>query len=172
MDTLIKVCKFYFDKNDAISFISGASKLADGSIDEKNAIYISDLADDVDYFALLLVRGDPGRSLPSFVNPKTRVVKPVSPQDAGDVPGASAHVVISKAAIAAGGDQGRHRMAIERATGLSKTLARDFLTHLMGRYAEEHPHEFMRSGVRTRRKSRRRSHIALHADLIRNRTPA
>lgn len=143
LDVLIKVCKYYFDKNDAISLIGGAGKLADGSVDPTNAIYISDLKDEKDYFILLLVRGDPKRRLPSFVNMHKRIVKPVTPQDVGDVPGASSHLVISKAAISGGSDQGRHRMAIERTTGLSKTLARDFLTSLMARYAEEFPAEFV-----------------------------
>ena len=53
------------------------------------------------------VRGDPGRALPGFVNPTSRAVKPIVADEPGFVPGASCHVVISKEAIAAGGDQGR-----------------------------------------------------------------
>ncbi|MBY5797763.1 hypothetical protein [Rhizobium leguminosarum] len=154
LDVLIKACDYYFKKNDAISYISGAGKLADGSIDPTNAIYISDIRDEANYLCLLLVRGDPGRRLPSFVNPATRVVKPVAPQDSGDVPGASSHLVIAKAEIATGTDQGRHRMAIERTTGLSKTLARDFLTSLMARYAEDFPAEFVASKRRKNKKDK------------------
>lgn len=154
IDVLVKVCNYYFNKKDAISYISGASKLSDGTVDPTNAIYISDIKDEADYLCLLLVRGDPGRRLPSFVNPVTRVVKPVTPEDSGDVPGASSHVVIAKAEIASGTDQGRHRMAIERTTGLSKTLARDFLTSLMTRYAEEFPPEFIATKRRKNKKEK------------------
>ncbi|MGV1949673.1 hypothetical protein ACQZ44_02515 [Agrobacterium vitis] len=140
---LIEAASHYYNLNDAISLISGGGKLDDGSPDPTNAIYIADLKDEIDYFMLLLVRGDPKRRIPSFVNMHQRIVKPVTPQDAGDVPGASAHLLVSKAAIAGGGDQGRYRMVIEKTTGLSRVLARDFLTGLMARYAEEFPANFV-----------------------------
>jgi hypothetical protein len=45
-------------------------------------------------------------------------------------------------------------MAIERTTGLSKTLARDFLTSLMARYAEEFPAQFVASKRRRNKKEK------------------
>lgn len=152
LSMLTKACSYYYEKDDALSLIAGGGKGADGKPDPTNAIYVSDLKDEPDFFSLLLVRGNPNRRLPSFVNMKKRVVKPVKPQDEGDVPGASCHVVISKAEIAAGLDQGRYRMAIERTNGLSKTLARDFITSLMGRYAEDFPADFV---AEKRRKSKK-----------------
>ncbi|MCV9997339.1 hypothetical protein OE766_03685 [Pararhizobium sp. YC-54] len=165
LEVLIKVCKYYVEKDDAISYITTGGKLAEGKIDETNAVYISELSDEKDFFSLLLVRGDPGRTLPSFVNPKTRIVKPVSPQDVGDVPGASSHVIISKASIASGTDQGRHRMAIERTTGLSKTLARDFLTNLLARYADEFPSEFV--AEKRRRSAREKQESIAYRPTVR-----
>lgn len=154
LDKLTVACKHFYDLDDAISQIGGGSKRADGSINPSNAIYISDLRDEKEHFLLLLVRGNPHRRLPSFVNMQQRVVKPVVPQDEGDVPGASCHVIISKAQIAAGVDQGRYRMAIERTSGLSKTLARDFITHLMERYAEKFPAEFIADKRRKNKKEK------------------
>lgn len=143
VESLVKACNYFYSRDEAISAISGGSKLADGSANPSNAIYISDLEDDTEFLSLLFVRGNPNKRLPSFVNMRDRIVKPLVPEDDGDVPGASCHVVISKSEIASGHDQGRYRMAIERTTGLSKTLVRDFLTDLMARYAEAFPGEFV-----------------------------
>lgn len=154
LSVLVDACSYYFDKNDAFCYLKGGGKISSDDIDKKNAIYIADLNNDGDYLKILLVRGDPQRALPSFVNLQTRIVKPVEPEDSGDVPGASAHIIISKQAIAAGGDQGRHRMIMEKATGLSKTLAKDFLVLLMGRYAEEFPEKFVAEKRRTKTKEK------------------
>ncbi len=143
LSTLIEVCKHYYDKDDALFPIKTSAGKPASDQDSSNAIYISDLDDTNETFSLLLVRGDPERGLPSFVNPKTRTVKTITSDEPGDVPGASAHIVISKQLIASGNDQGRHRMAMERTRGISKALARDFLTALMARYAEEFPEKFI-----------------------------
>lgn len=143
IDALLKACNYFYSRDEAISAISGGSKLADGTTNPSNAIYISDLKEDSEVISILFVRGNPNRRLPSFVNMKKREVKPIVPPDVGDVPAASCHVVISKSEIASGSDQGRYRMAIERTTGLSKALVRDFLTDLMGRYAEAFPGDFV-----------------------------
>jgi len=143
LQTLIDACKFYYDKGDAISFIVGTNAKADASIDESNAIYISDFGDSADYFSLLLVRGDPGRGLPGFVNPKKRKVKPIKSDEPGDVPGASSHLIISKQAIVGGSDQGRYRMAVERTRGIGRALAKSFMADLLGRYAKEYPEKFV-----------------------------
>jgi hypothetical protein len=143
LQTLLDACKFFNDKKDAIALIVGTNAGAKESLDESNAIYISDLKDEDSYFSLLLVRGDPGRGLPSFVNPKNRKVKTITSDEPGDVPGASSHIVISKQAIAAGKDQGRHRMAMERTRGIGRALAKSFLSNLLERYAKEFPEKFV-----------------------------
>jgi hypothetical protein len=76
------------------------------------------------------------------VNPSSRVVKQSKPDEPGFVPGASFHIVISKQDIASGTDQGRFRMAMETTRGIGRAMARDFLSSLMARYAEEHPDQF------------------------------
>ncbi|RWG02556.1 hypothetical protein [Mesorhizobium sp.] len=143
LQTLIDACKFFRDKDEAISYIVASNAKADAPVDESNAIYISDLSDTADYFSLLLVRGDPGRGLPGFVNPQKRLVKPIKTEEPGDVPGASAHLIVSKQAIAAGGNQGRHRMALERTRGIGRSLAKSFMADLLGRYAKEFPEKFV-----------------------------
>lgn len=138
---LPEACKYYHDKQQAISHIVGANLKSEAE-DPTNAIYISDLRDDQTHFSLLLVRGDPGRRLPGFVNPALRTVRSVQADEAGFVPGASCHLVISKQEIAAGGDSGRYRAAIEKTRGIGRVLARDFLAQLLARFAEEHPERF------------------------------
>ncbi|RWN61459.1 MAG: hypothetical protein EOR99_31145 [Mesorhizobium sp.] len=143
LDTLIESCKYFYGKDDAIALIVGTSAGAKDTQDESNAIYISDLKDEQGYISLLLVRGDPGRGLPSFVNPKSRTVKTITSDEPGDVPGASSHIVISKQAIATGKDQGRYRMAMERTRGIGRALAKSFLSNLMERYSKEYPEKFV-----------------------------
>lgn len=143
LQTLIDACEFFYAKGDAISFIVGTNAKAGEGMDESNAIYISDFDNNADYFSLLLVRGDPGRGLPGFVNTKKRKVKPIKSDEPGDVPGASSHLIVSKQVIATGGDQGRYRMAIERTRGIGRSLAKSFMTDLLARYAREHPEKFV-----------------------------
>ena len=144
LDTLVEVCSYYYEQETAFSHIEGVGGINQAS----NAIYISDLAQDDRYFSILLVRGDPGRSLPSLVNPANRTVKPVVADEPGDVPGASCHLIISKARISKGQDGGRHRVAMERTRGVGRALARDFLTQLMHRYADEFPDKYTAERVR------------------------
>lgn len=154
METLFGICRHYFEKEEAFSTI----KMPDGSTKETNAIYVSDLAEDANTFSMLLVRGDPARAFPSFVNPKKRTVTPITTDDPDEVPGASSHLVISKRATGVGHHKGRHRTAMERTRGITRSLARDFLTSLMGRYAEERPDEFVAEKVR-RKKTEKPEHL-------------
>lgn len=151
--TLTEICTYYHGKNDAIAYVVGAG-LADESLDPTNAIYIADLEDTTDYHSLLLVRGDPKRAAPAFVNPATRMVKESKPTEPGFVPGASCHIVISKQEIASGSDQGRFRMVMEQTRGIGRALARDFLTMLMARFAEEFPDRFVAQKRKKRAKDK------------------
>lgn len=143
LQTLIDTCRFFYEKNEAIAYIVGTNAKAQDTLDETNAIYISDIRDDENYFLILLVRGDPGRGLPSFVNPKNRQVKTIKSDDPGDVPGCSAHLVISKQSVASGKDEGRHRMALERTRGIGRSLAKSFMSNLMERFSKEYPEKFV-----------------------------
>ncbi|MER8759725.1 hypothetical protein NKH69_29465 [Mesorhizobium sp. M0976] len=149
---LFEACNYYYQKDDAIARIAG-STINTGS-DDSNAIYISDLKDEADSFSILLVRGDPGRAMPSFVNPMKRKVTTIKSNEPGDVPGASSHLVISKQEIAAGPDQGRYRTAMERTRGIGRALARDFLTSLMARFSEEFPERFIAEKKRRSKKEK------------------
>lgn len=142
IEPLISACRHYFDHKDAIAYIAGSNASDSSPLDERNAIYISDLYEDSDFFSILFVRGDPGRELPSFVNTKTRKVKTIKSDEPGDVRGASCHLVISKSEIATGSEQGKYRAAIERVRGVGKALVKDLLSNLMRRYAEDFPHKF------------------------------
>lgn len=136
------VCKHYFKEDDAIAYVVGAG-IKSESLDPTNAIYIADLEDAGTHFGLLLVRGDPQRATPGFVNPASRIIKQSKPDEPGFVPGASCHIVISKQEIATGTDQGRFRMAMETTRGISRVMARDFIASLMARYAEDFPDKFV-----------------------------
>ncbi|MCP1848378.1 MULTISPECIES: hypothetical protein [unclassified Bradyrhizobium] len=148
---LIEICKYYFAKDEAIAYVVGPGLQA-ASPDPTNAIYIADLEETPNYFSLLLVRGDPKRAIPAFVNPMSRVVIQSKPEDPGFVPGASCHIVISRQEIASGNDQGRFRMVMEQTKGIGRTLAKDFLTLLMQRFANENPHRFV---AQKKRRSKR-----------------
>ncbi|WP_146127005.1 hypothetical protein [Labrys okinawensis] len=147
---LVEVCNYYYNKQEAIAFIVG-SGVENDAPDKTNAIYISDLEENEDNFSLLLVRGDPGRALPGFVNPTTRDVIQIEADEPGYVPGASCHVVISKQEIAAGADQGRFRVAIQRTRGIGRALVREFLAHLLAKYSAENPHKFIAEKKRQRK---------------------
>ncbi|TPM34472.1 hypothetical protein [Mesorhizobium sp. B2-3-5] len=151
---LFEACDYYYKKNDAIALIAGSTVNASANVDESNAIYISDLRDEGDSFSMLLVRGDPGRAMPSFVNPKKRTVTTIKSNEPGDVPGASSHLIVSKQEIAAGPDQGRYRTAMERTRGIGRALARDFLTSLLGRFSEEFPDRFTAEKKRKSKKEK------------------
>jgi hypothetical protein len=146
-----KVCDYYYKKNEAISYIVGGGVKSE-SLDPKNAIYISDLEDTATHLSLLLVRGDPGRAIPGFVNPATRIVVPSKPNDPDSVPGASCHLVVSKQEIASGPDQGRYRMVMEKTIGIGRALARDFLSTLFTRYAQDFPSQFIAKKKRRNKK--------------------
>lgn len=154
LQTLVDTCKFFFDKKEAIAYIVGTNANAKDALDESNAIYVSDLRDEESYFSLLLVRGEPGRGLPSFVNPKNRKVKTITSDEPGDVPGSSSHLIISKQAVAGGKDEGRHRMAMERTRGIGRSLAKSFIANLLERYAKEFPEKFVSEKKRRGAKER------------------
>jgi hypothetical protein len=157
------VCKHFFSMNDAISYITPSGVKPEGT-DPRNAIYIADLEDTSSFLSLLLVRGDPHRAIPGFVNPKTRVIIRSKPEEPGFAPGASCHVVISKQEIAAGPDQGRCRMVMEKSRGIGRSLARDFLATLLNRYAEEFPDLFVAEKKRRSKKEKPAS-ISYHPTL-------
>ena len=148
---LIDACVYYYEKGEAIAYLSGSNVKKDAGLDETNAIYIAGLKNEANYLALLLVRGDPGRAIPGFVNPKTRKVTVLTADDPGAVRGASSHFIISKQSILGGSDGGRHRMAMEQATGISRILARDFLGMLLTRYAEQFPEKYQAEKKRTKK---------------------
>lgn len=143
ISSLVDACKFYYDKNDAIAYIAGSTVKAGAEVDETNAIYIADLERTDRTFNILLVRGDPSRGVPGFVNTKTRKITTIENNEPGVVRAVSCHLVFSMEEIAAGSDQGRYRMVMEQATGIGRVLARDFIGKLLARYAEDHPHKFV-----------------------------
>ena len=151
---LTEVCTHYYKKGEAIAYIAGSGVHKGDQLDESNAIYISDLKDEENYLSMLLVRGDPGRAIPSFVNPKKRKVTTIKSDEPGDVPGASCHIVISKQEIVTGMDQGRFRMAMERTTGIGRALARDFLGSLLSRFADDFPERFVAEKKRRTKKEK------------------
>lgn len=157
IDSLIDACNYFYEKNDAIAKIVGTSANSNNTDGDANAIYISDLKNDKDHFSILLVRGDPSRALPSFVNTSSRTVKTIMSDDPNDVPGASSHIIISKQEIASGSDQGRHRMVMERTRGIGRALAKTFLAHLLDRYAKEFPEKFIAEKKRKSKKEKAES---------------
>ncbi|UVO35834.1 hypothetical protein KUL72_31675 [Bradyrhizobium arachidis] len=148
---LFEACKNYFKDKSAIAYVVGAAVSSDSMVDPSNAIYIADLEDAGQVLSLLLVRGDPKRAIPAFVNPRSRSVVQSRPDDPGYVPGASCHVVISKQEIAAGNDQGRFRTVVEQTRGIGRALVKDFLTLLLKRFAEDHPDRFIAEKKRKRK---------------------
>ncbi|TIS67993.1 hypothetical protein [Mesorhizobium sp.] len=151
ISSLIDACKFYYEKDDAIAYIAGSTVKAGAGVDETNAIYIADLEQTDHTFNLLLVRGDPSKGVPGFVNTKTRKVTTIESDEPGVVRAVSCHLVFSTQEIAAGGDQGRYRMVMEQATGIGRALARDFIGKLLARYAEDHPEKFLAEKKRTKK---------------------
>lgn len=153
-DVLIEALTHYYDKGEAIAYITGSSAKSGDPIDETNAIYIAKLSNEKDHLSLLLVRGDPHRGVPAFVNPKTRTITTVQSNEPGSVRGAAAHIIISKQEIATGKDQGRFRMAMEQTHGISRVLARDLLGTLLNRFAADYPDKFVAEKKRRRRGER------------------
>ncbi|MEK9281159.1 hypothetical protein MTR72_16285 [Bradyrhizobium sp. ISRA442] len=148
---LFEACKKYYADDSAIAYVVGSALSANSMVDPTNAIYIADLEDTSQSLSLLLVRGDPKRAIPAFVNPRSRTVKQSKPDDPGYVPGASCHLIISKQEIAAGADQGRFRMVMQQTRGIGRTLAKDFLTLLLLRFSEDYPDRFVAEKKRRRK---------------------
>ncbi|WP_092303070.1 hypothetical protein [Bradyrhizobium sp. Ghvi] len=151
---LFEACSRYFNDGSAIAYVVGSAVSADSMVDPSNAIYIADLEETPQALSLLLVRGDPKRAIPAFVNPRSRSVVQSRPDDPAYVPGASCHVVISKQEIAAGNDQGRFRTVLEQTRGISRVLVKDFLTLLLKRLAEDQPDRFVAEKKRKRKREK------------------
>lgn len=139
LDVLVEALTHYYDKSDTFSFVT----TSDQAQDERNGIIVSDLKIDDGSVSILLVRGDPGRTMPSFVNLKSRRVVTIKSDEPGSVRGSSCHIVISKREVAKGSDSGTYRMVIEQAPGIGRVLARDFLGSLLTRFAADHPERFV-----------------------------
>ncbi|MDX6805066.1 hypothetical protein [Terrihabitans rhizophilus] len=137
--TLTEAVQHYYAKGEAISFVTTSGSAED----HRNAIIIADVEDTPLYFSILMVRGDPGRTIPGFVNLRTRKVTTIRSDEPDSVRGSSCHLVISKQEIAAGREQGSYRMVMEQATGISRILARDFLGSLLTRFAADHGGRFV-----------------------------
>jgi hypothetical protein len=150
---LPKVLDYYYRKHEAILYIVGGS-IKPSAPDPTNAIYISDLGDEQNNLSVLLVRGDPGRAIPGFVNPGTRTVLQSKPMDPGFVPGVSCHIAISKQEIATGDDRGQYRMVMEKSSGIGRALARSFFNTLLERYADEFPDLFIAERKRRNKKDK------------------
>lgn len=152
-DLLSEICWHYYEQNTAISHIVGTSLKSEPE-NPSNAIYISDIYSNDEYLSLLLVRGDPGRPVPGFVNPDLRSVKSADAEEPGYVPGCSSHLVISKKKILDAKNSGFYRAAIEKTRGISRILVRDFLTQLMARFSAEYPERFTAEKKRKNKKEK------------------
>ncbi|AWY99583.1 hypothetical protein RHODOSMS8_00023 [Rhodobiaceae bacterium] len=151
LQDFVATCKHYHEKKETVAFIAGASVKTGNPDDQSNAIYIADLDDNDKYFSVLLIRGNPDKALPGFVNPTTQEISVIETTEEGFVPGTSCHIVISKQEIA-GTDAGRYPMAMEQTPGISRILARDYFAKLLVRYAEDHPDKYTaKKKVRSKR---------------------
>lgn len=131
--------------------------------DVKNCIYIADIhhTPDGKYCHLLINRGDPDVSHPSFLNPRKLTVKSVMPA-ADEVQGWSAHMVIAKQSGA-----GRHRACFERIPGVSSTLVQRYLDALLEQAADgvpaySYPKMIKVKGKRTEVERIYRPHLAIN----------
>ena len=144
ISTLIEAIEAEYASKNAIGWVVGHVITQDQSMsNSSNAIYISDLLINESYIEILLVRGDPTIGKANYVNIAKREVKPALSNDPDAVPAVSAHLVIEKTSAVSGSDAGRHRAILERASGLGKTMVREFLALLLDAYAKKHPELFV-----------------------------
>jgi hypothetical protein len=146
LNALEDACKFFYDSESAVGWVLGTTiSLDPNEANNSNAIFISDFRSTDKAIEILLIRGDPTIGTPNYVNVKKREVRPAVSNDPDAVPAVSAHLIIEKAEIAKGGDQGRYRAVLERSSGLGKTMVREFLALLLKSYAEKKPEQFQTS---------------------------
>lgn len=144
IEKLADACQYAYDnKTDVVSVVRNTVLLEDSAVNPSNAIYLSDLDITPSYIKLLLVRGDPTTGRKSYTNVKTRSVIPAETNDPDAVPGVSTHIIIEKAIVATGDAKGKHRMILEKATNLGRTLVRDYIGVILARYANEHQDQFV-----------------------------
>lgn len=141
VQTLIDACEEAHNGSSDIAWVVGNQVHADlPGMDSSNAIYLADLLVDTNHIQILLVRGDPTIGRPTFANIKKKSVTPAASADPDAVPAVSALLVVERNVSAS--DKGRHRMVLERASGLGKSMVRDYLAVLLRRYAKQHPDLF------------------------------
>lgn len=157
IQTLVDACEEAQKKSlDTAWVIGNQVHEASPNASSSNAIYLSDLKIDAQHIHLLLVRGDPTVGRPNFANIKKKSVTAATTTDPDAVPAVSAHVVVERALRTT--DHGQHRMVVERASGLGKSLVRDYLAHLLRQYARRHQELFV-AERKVRKKGEKRETI-------------
>jgi len=141
IDALIKACEEARDKSADVAWVVGNQ--VHGSvpgINSSNAIYLSDFLVDQNHIQILLVRGDPTVGRPTFANMQKKSITPAASSDPDAVPAVSALLVIERSISIV--DKGLHKAILEKASGLGKSLVKDYLATLLRRYARNNPHLF------------------------------
>ncbi|WP_102783793.1 hypothetical protein [Thalassospira sp. GB04J01] len=139
--TLIDAIEYAREKATDVAWVVGNRVHGDEpGINSSNAIYLADFRLDENYVHILLVRGDPTVGRPTFVNMKNKSVTPATSDDPDAVPAVSALLVVERSISV--NDKGQHRSILERASGLGKSMVRDYLAVLLRRYAKDHPDKF------------------------------
>jgi hypothetical protein len=162
LPVLIKACEEAREKAEDTAWIVGNQLHAEApGRNASNAIYLSDFTSDERFVQLQLVRGNPTVGRPNFANVAKRKVTKATTADPDAVPAVSAVLVIDRSVQA--NEKGQHRMVLERAQGLGKSLVRDYLATLLHRYAVRHPDEFV--AERKVKKKGKREVIAYHPTI-------
>jgi hypothetical protein len=138
LDELVSLLEGEKSAGRARVFLGPGGRLLDDddeSRDETNQIYIAEIkrAADGSTFTILINRGDPNIVSPAFINTAKQTVRVEEPKE-GEVPGASAHLVMAAKPT----DHG-HRACFEKMPHVSSSLALTAMDRIVSRALVKNP---------------------------------
>jgi len=158
IQTLIDACEEAQRTSNDVAWVVGNQVHEDEpGLNSSNAIYLADFRVDPRHVHILLVRGDPTVGRPTFANVKKKSVTSAASDDPDAVPAVSGLLVIERGVSAT--DKGQHRAVLERASGLGKSLVKEYLAVLLRRYSKSFPEKF-EAEKKVRKKGEKREMIA------------
>jgi hypothetical protein len=132
LEEILKIFEAAHLAGTARAYLSNGSGIlddGDANRDEKSQIYIADIKrnDTTKTVTFLINRGDPNAVSPAFIDAETKEVRVEHPEE-NEVPGYSAHLVISTAI-----EDGKHRACFEKMPHVSSALVLNLFDRIIER---------------------------------------
>ncbi len=144
-NTLLKIVIQAYEQNKAIGWATekGVVLTPDEATNERDIIYIADIADVGGVVTMVFTHGLPEDSPPGWANVKTLKVSPSLPPDRNSVSAKSAHFAVALKSTTKTKQGPIYRAAYEMIDGVSRTWMTGLMNALVKKYAHENAHEFV-----------------------------